>query len=57
MPTFTAYCRDIKGLISQLVQVDVDLLLLTIFSLRASASAQSFGHVLAAQKNAMIEMI
>jgi hypothetical protein len=41
----------------QLIQVDVGLLLFAIFSLRASASAQSLGKVLAAQKNAIMEII
>ena len=47
----------IAGLKRYLAQVDEDLLSLTIFSLRSSASAQSLGSVLAAQKNAMIEMM
>ncbi|MFT4807843.1 MAG: hypothetical protein ACJAWT_001226 [Glaciecola sp.] len=47
----------IMGLKRYLSQVDEDLLSLTILSLRSSASAQSLGSVLAAQKNAMIEIM
>ncbi|AGH43868.1 hypothetical protein C427_1759 [Paraglaciecola psychrophila 170] len=47
----------IAGLKRYLTKVDENLLSLIILLLRSSASAQSLGSVLAAQKNAMIEIM